>query len=66
MDPPNHQPRCLSTRSAPSSGPFFHWREPNLLRYNSRLPLVVHVPEEVEVLHRVWRAEPVQKAANEN
>ena len=38
---------------------------PNLLRYNSRLPLVVYVPEEVEVLYRVWRAEPVQKASDE-
>lgn len=39
--------------------------EPNLLRYNSRLPLVVYVPQEVEVLYRVWRAERVLKAANE-
>jgi ecotin len=39
--------------------------EPKLLRYNSRLPLVVYVPEDVEVLYRIWRAEPVQKAADE-
>ena len=31
--------------------------EPRLLRYNSRLPLVVYVPAGVEVRHRVWRAE---------
>ncbi|MBE0626189.1 MAG: hypothetical protein IH606_15385 [Burkholderiales bacterium] len=31
--------------------------EPRLLRYNSRLPLVVYVPAEVEVRHRVWRAD---------
>jgi ecotin len=28
-----------------------------LLRYNSRLPLVVYVPEGVEVRYRVWRAD---------
>jgi len=41
--------------------------EARLLRYNSRLPLVVYVPAGVEVRHRVWRAEPtghfVQKVA---
>lgn len=31
--------------------------EARLLRYNSRLPLVVDVPEGVEVRHRLWRAE---------
>ena len=31
--------------------------EPRLLRYNSRLPLVVYVPSGVEVRYRVWRAE---------
>jgi ecotin len=30
--------------------------EPQLLRYNSRLPLVIYVPEGVEVRYRVWRA----------
>ena len=32
--------------------------EPQLLRYNSRLPLVIYVPEGVEVRYRLWRAEP--------
>ena len=32
--------------------------EARLLRYNSRLPLVVYVPAGVEVRHRIWRAEP--------
>ena len=32
--------------------------EPQLLRYNSRLPLVVYVPTGVEVRARIWRAEP--------
>ena len=36
--------------------------EPYLVRYNSRLPLVVYVPEGVEVRHRVWRADPEAKA----
>ena len=31
--------------------------EPALRRYNSRLPLVVYVPNGVEVRYRVWRAE---------
>jgi ecotin len=35
--------------------------EPRLLRYNSRLPLVVYVPADVEVRHRVWRAEPAPR-----
>lgn len=30
-----------------------------LLRYNSRLPLVVYVPAGVEVRHRLWHAEPI-------
>jgi ecotin len=32
--------------------------EARLLRYNSRLPLVVYVPAGVEVRYRLWRAEP--------
>lgn len=31
--------------------------EPRLLRYNSRLPLVVYVPGGVEVRYRFWRAD---------
>ncbi len=31
--------------------------EPRLLRYNSRLPLVVYVPQGVEVRYRLWRAD---------
>ena len=31
--------------------------EPRLLRYNSRLPLVVYVPDGVEVRYRLWRAD---------
>ena len=33
--------------------------EARLLRYNSRLPLVVYVPSGVEVRHRLWHAEPI-------
>lgn len=32
--------------------------EARLLRYNSRLPIVVYVPAGVEVRHRLWRADP--------
>ena len=35
--------------------------EPYLIRYNSRLPIVVYVPEGVEVRYRVWSAEPEAK-----
>ena len=31
--------------------------EPKLLRYNSRLPVVVYVPADVEVRYRIWRAD---------
>ena len=30
--------------------------EPTLLQYNSKLPLVVYVPDDVEVRYRIWRA----------
>jgi ecotin len=30
--------------------------EPYLIRYNSHLPVVVYVPEGVEVRYRIWRA----------
>jgi ecotin len=36
--------------------------EPYLLRYNSRLPIVVYVPEGVEVRYRIWTAGPEAKA----
>ena len=32
--------------------------EPYLIRYNSRLPIVVYVPEGVEVRYRIWSAGP--------
>ena len=37
--------------------------EPWLLRYNSRLPLVVYVPEGVEVRYRIWKADPEFQSA---
>lgn len=39
--------------------------EPYLTRYNSRLPVVVYVPEGVEVRYRIWRAEPEMKPMKE-
>lgn len=30
--------------------------EPHLVRYNSRLPIVVYVPQGVEVRYRIWQA----------
>lgn len=32
--------------------------EPKLIRYNSRLPVVVYAPSNVEVRYRIWRAGP--------
>jgi len=39
--------------------------ETQLLRYNSRLPLVVYLPKGVEVRHRIWRADPEAKPVPE-
>lgn len=36
--------------------------EPYLIRYNSRLPVVVYVPEGAEVRYRVWTAAPQTQA----
>ena len=36
--------------------------EPYLIRYNSRLPVVVYVPDGVEVRYRIWSAAPEAKA----
>ncbi len=38
--------------------------EPYLIRYNSRLPVVIYVPEGVEVRYRIWSAgetKPLEK-----
>lgn len=35
--------------------------EPFLIRYNSKLPVVVYVPEGTEVRHRIWQATPEAK-----
>lgn len=39
--------------------------EPQLIRYNSKLPVVVYVPTGVEVRYRVWRADPQATAATQ-
>jgi ecotin len=36
--------------------------DPYLIRYNSRLPIVVYVPEGVEVRYRIWTAGAEAKA----
>ena len=36
--------------------------EPALIRYNSRLPLVVYAPTDVEVRYRIWSAGAEQRA----
>ncbi len=35
--------------------------EPYIIRYNSRLPVVIYAPEGVEVRYRIWSAEPETK-----
>jgi len=35
--------------------------EPYIIRYNSQLPVVVYVPEGVEVRYRIWSAPPEAK-----
>jgi len=35
--------------------------EPYLIRYNSRLPVVVYAPEGVEVRYRIWAGESEMK-----
>jgi len=35
--------------------------EPYLIRYNSRLPIVVYVPEGTEVRYRIWSSSPETK-----
>lgn len=37
--------------------------EPLLIRYNSRLPVVIYAPEGVEIRYRVWSADPKTKVA---
>ncbi len=39
-------------------------REPYLIRYNSRLPVVVYAPEGVEIRYRVWTARPEVNVIN--
>jgi ecotin len=39
--------------------------EPYLIRYNSKLPVVVYVPEGVEVRYRIWKADPEPKPMNQ-
>jgi ecotin len=36
--------------------------EPYIIRYNSRLPIVVYVPEDVEVRYRIWTTAAELKA----
>jgi len=39
--------------------------EPHLIRYNSRLPIVVYVPEGVKVRYRIWSAGSESKVMEE-
>ena len=37
--------------------------KPQLVHYNSRLPIVAYVPDGVEVRYRIWRADAVTTIA---
>ena len=39
--------------------------DPFLVRYNSKLPLVIYAPEGCEVRYRLWKAGSMEKAATE-
>lgn len=39
--------------------------DPYLIRYNSRVPIVLYVPEGVEARYRIWSAETAVKDLNE-
>ena len=44
--------------AAPKVERFIGIRGETMLRYNSKLPIVVYVPAGIEVRYRLWRAEP--------
>jgi ecotin len=44
---------------APQVDRFISLGSETILRYNSRLPVVVYVPAGIEVRYRIWRAQPV-------
>jgi len=50
---------------APKVTRFVTMAETGPVRYNSRLPLVVYVPEGLEVRYRLWKAEPETRPAKE-
>ena len=59
------QGRVLSTMMMcppDSARPGFVQAEPLLVRYNSKLPVVVFVPEDFELRWRIWQAGAVQGA----
>ena len=39
--------------------------EPVMLRYNSKLPLVIFAPQDVEIRYRLWSAGPTWPAASQ-
>jgi ecotin len=48
---------------APQVEQFVRLRGETVIRYNSRVPLVVYVPADVEVRYRFWRAETTVRTA---
>jgi ecotin len=51
--------------AAPKVERFISLGGETMLRYNSRLPIVVYVPTGVEVRYRLWRAQPTVVSAPE-
>lgn len=63
-------PAAISTMmAAPEGAPKvtqFVTTSPILIRYNSRLPIVVYVPEGYDVRYRIWAAPGDFRAVNQN
>lgn len=41
----------------------FIYMSPQLIRYNSKLPVVLYVPQDIEVRYRIWRADKTMRKA---
>lgn len=53
---------CSNTKKVKANLPV-HLGDKSLLRYNSKLPLVIYAPKDVDVSYRIWQApKTTQKA----
>ncbi len=60
--PISTQMACSNTKKVKANLPV-HLGDKSLLRYNSKLPLVIYAPKDVDVSYRIWQApKTTQKA----